>query len=81
MNVNIELAQQAKQDLNDARRRYDKAMVECLPVGTPIQFRGHNGKKYKGVVAEPYNGAGFIKIQNQHTGRSYWIGLYFLEGL
>ena len=77
----ILLAQQAKRDLGDARRRYTIALREALPVGTPVRYAAHNGREYDGVVVEPYNGAGFIKVQSLHTQRSYWIGLHFIEGL
>lgn len=80
MNMNIEMAQQAKRDLNDARCRYNKAMVECLPVGTPIRF-SMGDRKCDGTIVEPHNGAGFVKVQNNKTQRAYWLALYHIEGL
>ena len=79
-NVNIELAQQAQQDLREAHRRYHKALQEALPVGTPIQY-SLGDRKYDGVIAEPENGTGFVKVRSNKTKKSYWLALYHIKGL
>jgi hypothetical protein len=77
----ILLAQQAKADFREARRRYYAALVECLPVGTPIWFTAHNGRKYDGVIAGPPSETGYVKIRNNVTHRAYEIAIYLIEGL
>ena len=77
----IRLAQQAKKDFANARRRYHTALRECLPPGTPIQYIAHNGRKYNGVIVEEFNGAGYVMIKSDHTQRTYPIGIHFIEGL
>ena len=79
----IQLAKEARKELNRARERYNAAMVECLPVGTPVQFyKGHDGSPLKdGVIVEPYNGRGFFKVENLKTKKSYWLASYHIKGL
>ena len=77
----ILLAQQTQRDFAEARRRYHAALVECLPIGTPIQFTAHNGRKYDGVIAGPPKESGYVKVRNNRTHRAYEIAIYFIEGL
>lgn len=77
----IALARAMGREFEEARRRYFVGLREALPVGTPIRFIAHNGRKYNGFIHGPPLESGFVYIENEKTGRIYEIRTTFIEGL
>lgn len=77
----IMLARQAKHDLNLAKQRYYMAMAESLPEGTEISYCANNDKIYDGIIVESPSPSGYLKVKSCHTGKTYSISTYRIEGL
>jgi len=78
----INIANQAKKELKEAKERYHRALQECIVPGLKINFKSNWGRKvYPGTILEAPSYGEFVKVRNEKTKKEFYIHLYDIEGM
>lgn len=61
-----------------AKRQLEKVVAETFPVGTTIHWE-KGGHWQFGTVLH-HGVSGNVRVENDRTGKTYWIGMYNVVG-
>lgn len=76
--MSISSIKEAIRKVQSAKDRLSAEVAKTFPVGSEIHWDKH-GHRQHGTVRHHGN-TGRVRIENERTGKSYWIGMFDVVG-
>jgi len=76
--MNVFAIKDAIRKVKAAKKKLSATVAKAFPVGSDIHWEKH-GHRQHGTVLN-HGETGRLRVQNAHTGKNYWIGMYDIFG-
>lgn len=74
--TDLEELKSYRDQIKSAERNLEAFIKRRWPEGSPIIWVKHGHLQYGEVI---HSGIGSVRVRNDHTGKSYWVDIYWVE--